>query len=130
MLRFQERGAVTFEYGNAIRNRRRGPGSPDANGFGGFVQMFIRPSFCIGRGPCRWVALSGDPHDIRGSTRRCCVEFADDPSVTSWIRIAMEHIRHQGLPARTGWLDYGQRVRFAQLANRWWPRARSPRRSR
>ena len=118
MLRFQDRGAVVFEYGNAIREQAARAGLENANGFGGFVQLFIRPSFCVGRGPCRWVALSGDPDDIRAIDEAMLVDFADDPSVTSWIRIAMEHVPHQGLPARTSWLDYTQRVRFGTMVNR------------
>jgi urocanate hydratase len=118
MLRFQDRGAVVFEYGNAIREQAARAGLENANGFGGFVQLFIRPSFCVGRGPCRWVALSGDPADIDAIDQAMLVEFADDPSVTSWIRIAMEHVPHQGLPARTSWLDYTQRLRFGTMVNR------------
>jgi urocanate hydratase len=118
MLRFQDRGAVVFEYGNAIREQAARAGLENANGFGGFVQLFIRPSFCVGRGPCRWVALSGDPADIDAIDEAMLVEFADDPSVTSWIRIAMEHVPHQGLPARTSWLDYTQRLRFGTMVNR------------
>jgi urocanate hydratase len=118
MLRFQERGAIVFEYGNAIREQAARAGLENANGFGGFVQLFIRPSFCIGRGPCRWVALSGDPEDIGAIDKALLVEFADDQSVTSWIRIAMESVPHQGLPARTSWLEYGQRVRFGTMVNR------------
>ena len=118
MLRFQDRGAVVFEYGNAIREQAARAGLENANGFGGFVQLFIRPSFCIGRGPCRWVALSGDPDDIAAIDEAMLVEFAYDTSVTSWIRIAMEHVPHQGLPARTSWLDYTQRVRFGTMVNR------------
>jgi urocanate hydratase len=118
MLRFQDRGAVTFEYGNAIRQQAARGGLAGADGFGGFVQLFIRPSFCIGRGPCRWIALSGDPRDIQVLDEAMLEEFHDDPSVTRWIRMAMEHIPHQGLPARTSWLDYRQRSRFGALANR------------
>ena len=118
MLGFQARGAVVFEYGNAIREQAARAGLENANDFGGFVQLFIRPSFCIGRGPCRWVALSGDPDDIAAIDEAMLIEFADDPSATSWIRIAMEHVPHQGLPARTSWLDYTQRLRFGTMVNR------------
>jgi urocanate hydratase len=118
MLRFQTRGAVVFEYGNAIREQAARAGLEDANGFGGFVQLFIRPSFCVGRGPCRWIALSGDPDDIRTIDEAMLAEFRDEVSVTSWIRIAMKHVPHQGLPARTSWLDYRQRLRFGTMVNR------------
>jgi urocanate hydratase len=118
MLAFQDGGAVVFEYGNAIREQAARAGLESANGFRGFVQLYIRPSFCIGRGPCRWVALSGDPQDIRAIDEALLTEFAQDTSVTSWIAIAMEHVPHQGLPARTSWLDYTQRVRFGTMVNR------------
>jgi urocanate hydratase len=118
MLRFQECGAVVFEYGNAIREQAVRAGLESANDFEGFVQLFIRPSFCVGRGPCRWVALSGDPEDIRVIDDAILDEFAGEQSVTSWIEIAMKHVPHQGLPARTSWLDYGQRLRFGTMVNR------------
>jgi urocanate hydratase len=118
MLRFKERGSIVFEYGNAIREQAARAGLEHATDLGGFVQLFIRPSFCRGRGPCRWVALSGDPLDIHTLDEAMLVEFAEDSSVTNWIRLAMEQIPHQGLPARTSWLDYKQRVRFGALANR------------
>jgi urocanate hydratase len=118
MVGFQERGAVVFEYGNALREQAARAGQANANDFGGFVQMFIRPSFEIGRGPCRWIALSGDPADIRAVDEAMLEEFADDDSVGRWIRIAMDHVPHQGLPARTSWLDYRQRVRFGLMVNR------------
>ncbi len=118
MLTFQERGAVVFEYGNAIREQAERAGFARAFGFEGFIPLFIRPSFCRGRGPCRWIALSGDPDDIRAIDEALVDEFADDESIASWIRIGMERVPHQGLPARTSWLGYGQRVRFGSLLNR------------
>ena len=118
MLGFQERGSVVFEYGNAIRQQAERAGLAAAAEIDGFVQLFVRPSFCVGRGPCRWVALSGDPQDITTIDHAVIEEFADDPSVTSWIRTAMEHVPQQGLPARTSWFDYRQRVRFGLLVNR------------
>jgi urocanate hydratase len=118
MLDFQERGAVVFEYGNAIREQAVRAGLARATDFEGFIPLFIRPSFCVGRGPCRWVALSGDPGDIRTIDEALLDEFAEDESIASWIRIAMERVPHQGLPARTSWLGYGQRVRFGSLVNR------------
>ena len=118
MLSFQEGGAVVFEYGNAIREQAARAGLERAFDFQGFIPLFIRPSFCVGRGPCRWIALSGDPADIRTIDKALLDEFAGDESITSWIRIAMERVPHQGLPARTSWLAYGQRVRFGSLVNR------------
>jgi urocanate hydratase len=118
MLRFQEGGSVVFEYGNAIREQAARAGLDRAFDLPGFVTQFIRANFCVGRGPCRWVALSGDPRDIEVIDRAILEEFPEDPSVTSWIRIAMERVPHQGLPARTSWLAYGQRVRFGTMVNR------------
>lgn len=118
MLRFQAAGSVVFEYGNAIREQAVRAGLDRAFDFPGFVTLFIRPNFCIGRGPCRWVALSGDPRDIEAIDRAILEEFPEDPSITSWIRIAMERVPHQGLPARTSWLAYGQRLRFGTMVNR------------
>jgi urocanate hydratase len=118
MLAFQEGGAVLFEYGNAIREQAVRAGLERAFDFQGFIPLFIRPNFCVGRGPCRWIALSGDPADIRTIDEALLDEFAGDESITSWIRIAMERVPHQGLPARTSWLAYGQRVRFGSLVNR------------
>jgi urocanate hydratase len=117
MLRYQEAGAVVFEYGNAIREQAARAGLDRAFEFSGFVPLYIRPNFCVGRGPCRWMALSGDPKDIEAIDRAILDEFADDPSITSWIGIAMQHVPHQGLPARTSWFAYAQRLQFATLVN-------------
>jgi urocanate hydratase len=117
MVAAQDAGAIVFEYGNAIRYHAELAGYERANDFPGFVKEFIRPSFCIGRGPCRWVALSGDPQDIRTIDEAILVEFADDPSATGWISVAMENVPHQGLPARSSWFAYGQRLRFGLMVN-------------
>lgn len=118
MLRFQDAGSIVFEYGNAIREQAARAGLSTASQLSGFVPLFIRPNFCVGRGPCRWMAVSGDPADIRALDEAVLQEFADDPSITSWIRIAMDRVPHQGLPARTSWFAYAQRLRFASLVNR------------
>jgi urocanate hydratase len=117
MLRFQDDGAIVFEYGNAIREQAARAGLDRAFDFQGFVPLYIRPNFCVGRGPCRWVALSGDPADIETIDRAMLDAFADDDSITAWIRIAMERVPHQGLPARTSWLAYEQRLQFATMVN-------------
>lgn len=117
MLEFQDRGAIVFEYGNAIRQQAARAGLADADGFPGFVQEFMRPSFCEGRGACRWIALSGDPNDIKRIDDAILANFADDPATTSWIEIARDRVPHQGLPARTAWLKYASRVRFGRLVN-------------
>jgi urocanate hydratase len=116
---YQDDGAVVFEYGNAIREQaeRAGMAHDEAFAIGGFVPLFIRPNLCVGRGPCRWVALSGDPSDIEVIDRALIAEFAGDSAITAWIDIAMTRVAHQGLPARTSWLAYPQRLRFGTLVN-------------
>lgn len=118
MLAFQETGSVVFEYGNAIREQAVRAGLERAFDFQGFIPLFIRPNFCIGRGPCRWMALSGDPADIATIDRAILEEFRGDDSITSWIELAMERVPHQGLPARTSWFSYKQRRVFGLLVNR------------
>jgi urocanate hydratase len=117
MLAYLETGSVVFEYGNAIREQAARAGLDGAFGFSGFVPLYIRPNLCVGRGACRWVALSGDPVDIATIDSAMLTQFAGDPSVTGWIQIAMERVPHQGLPARTSWLGYRQRLEFATMVN-------------
>ncbi|HEU0247276.1 MAG TPA: urocanate hydratase [Gaiellaceae bacterium] len=117
MLAFRERGSIVFEYGNAIRRQAVRAGLESAVEIPGYVPLFIRPNFCVGRGPCRWVALSGDPRDVRVIDEALLEHFADDARITSWILLAMERVPHQGLPARTSWLEYEQRMRFGTLVN-------------
>jgi urocanate hydratase len=117
MLRYQREGAIVFEYGNAIREQAAAAGLEDAFAFSGFVPLYIRPNFCVGRGPCRWVALSGGAADLEVLDRMVLEEFDEDPSVTNWIRMAMERVPLQGLPARTSWFAPEQRLRFATRVN-------------
>jgi len=117
MLEFQAAGSVVFEYGNAIREQAARAGLDRAFDFSGFVPLYIRPNFSIGRGPCRWIALSGNPKDIEAIDVAILDEFADD-TITNWIKIAMDRVRHQGLPARTSWFAYAQRLQFGTLVNR------------
>jgi len=118
MLAYLGTGSVVFEYGNAIREQAARAGLDGAFGFSGFVPLYIRPNLCVGRGACRWVALSGDPADIETVDRAMLERFAGDASITDWIRIAMERVPHQGLPARTSWLGPRQRLEFATMVNR------------
>jgi urocanate hydratase len=118
MVAYQDDGAVVFEYGNALREQALRAGFARANAFDGFVKLFVRPMFCVGRGPSRWIALSGDPGDIETMDRALLDEFADDPMITGWIEQARTAVPHQGLPARTSWFSYEQRLRFGLLANR------------
>jgi urocanate hydratase len=117
MLELQKLGAVTFDYGNNIRTMAYEAGVKNAYDFPGFVPAYIRPMFCQGRGPFRWVALSGDAADIARTDRLVEELFPDDEVLVRWIRLARRHVRFQGLPARICWLGYGQRDRFGLALN-------------
>ncbi len=117
MLDLQKRGAVTFDYGNNIRTEARDFGVADAFDIPGFVPEYIRPQFCEGRGPYRWVALSGDPKDIWRTDDLVLEMFPDNTQLTTWIKKAREQIAFQGLPARICWLGYGERADFALRIN-------------
>jgi urocanate hydratase len=108
----QRRGAVAFDYGNNLRGEAQTAGYADAFAYPGFVPAYIRPLFAEGRGPFRWVALSGDPNDIRRTDRLVTELFPEDPTLTRWIRLAGERVPFQGLPARVCWLGYGERAEF------------------
>jgi urocanate hydratase len=109
MLQLQQRGAHTFDYGNNIRQRAFDNGLANAFDFPGFVPAYIRPQFCLGRGPFRWCALSGDPADIHATDQAILDLFPHDESLTRWIRMAQERIAFQGLPCRICWLGLGER---------------------
>mgnify|MGYP001091068336 CR=1 FL=1 len=109
MIDFQTKGAVVFDYGNNLRGRALEKGLKNAFDFPGFVPAFIRPQFCLGRGPFRWVALSGDPEDIYATDRKILELFPEDEGLKRWIKMAQERIEFQGLPARICWLGQGQR---------------------
>jgi urocanate hydratase len=117
MLDLQERGAVTFDYGNNIRTEAREAGVAEAFRIKGFIPEYIRPLFCEGRGPFRWVALSGNPQDIARTDRLALQMFGDNPSLRTWIEKAQKQIAFQGLPARILWLGYGERARFGLAVN-------------
>jgi urocanate hydratase len=117
MLELRGRGAVAFDYGNNLRGQALAAGVKNAFDFPGFVPAYIRPMFCRGRGPFRWVALSGDPEDIRKTDEVILREFPEDAILTRWIRLAREKVRFQGLPARICWLGYGERARFGEVIN-------------
>ncbi|NMO76488.1 urocanate hydratase [Bacillus sp. UniB3] len=117
MLEMQAKGAVTFDYGNNIRQVAKDEGVANAFDFPGFVPAYIRPQFCEGKGPFRWVALSGDPEDIYKTDEVILREFSDNESLCKWIKMAQDKIRFQGLPSRICWLGYGERARFGKLIN-------------
>ncbi|PSH05516.1 MAG: urocanate hydratase [Acidobacteria bacterium] len=118
MLRLQKMGAVTFDYGNNIRTFAFQQGVKNAYDFPGFVPEYIRPLFCEGRGPFRWVALSGDPRDIAVTDDLVLELFPQNRKLTRWIDLARKQIRFQGLPARICWLGYGERAEFGLAINR------------
>jgi urocanate hydratase len=110
MLEFQRRGAEVFDYGNNLRQRAFDYGVKDAFNFPGFVPAYIRPLFCEGKGPFRWVALSGDPEDIYRTDKAMIELFPQDEHLRRWLQMAREMVPFQGLPARICWLGYGERA--------------------
>ncbi len=111
MLDWQARGAVVFDYGNNLRQRAFDNGLREAFSYPGFVPAYIRPLFCEGKGPFRWVALSGDPEDIYVTDRAILELFPEDAHLARWIHLAQKEVEFQGLPARICWLGYGERAR-------------------
>jgi urocanate hydratase len=117
MLALQKKGAVTFDYGNNIRAQAQKAGIKNAFDIPGFVPEYIRPLFCEGRGPFRWVALSGDPADIARTDKLALDLFPKDQTLARWMKLARERIHYQGLPARICWLGYGERAEFGVAMN-------------
>ena len=117
MRELQKRGTIAFDYGNNIRAHAVTAGVHDAFEIPGFVPAYIRPLFCEGKGPFRWVALSGDPDDIRATDAAALEMFPHDQGLVRWIRMAGERVQFQGLPARICWLGYGDRARFGLKLN-------------
>jgi urocanate hydratase len=118
MLAFQDAGAVVFDYGNNLRAQAQEAGVANAFDYPGFVPAFIRPQFCEGRGPFRWVALSGDPEDIRRTDRAMLELFPHDRGLRRWLELAEAKVPFQGLPARICWLGYGERAKAGLEFNR------------
>jgi urocanate hydratase len=118
MLAFQQAGAEVFDYGNNIRQRAYDLGIKNAFDFPGFVPAYIRPLFCEGKGPFRWVALSGDPNDIYITDEAVMRLFPEDEHLHRWLKLAKEKIPFQGLPARICWLGYGERMEAGLEFNR------------
>jgi urocanate hydratase len=117
IIEMQRRGAVAFDYGNNLRTQAKLAGVEDAFCYPGFVPAFIRDSFCEGRGPFRWVALSGDPSDIAATDQALLSLFAEDKRLQEWLTFASSQVAFQGLPARICWLGYGERDRAGLLFN-------------
>jgi urocanate hydratase len=118
MLDLQRMGAIAFDYGNNIRRMAADRGVEDAFNIPGFVPEYIRPMFAEGRGPFRWVALSGEPSDIEATDAAVCRLFPSSETLTRWIALAKKRVKFQGLPARICWLGYGERARMALEMNR------------
>jgi len=117
MLELQKRGARAFDYGNNIRGQAQKAGVENAFDIPGFVQEYIRPLFCLGKGPFRWVALSGKPEDIYVTDEAVLKTFPHDESLARWIKNARQKVKFQGLPARLCWLGYGERALFGDVIN-------------
>ncbi|MGV8049646.1 MAG: urocanate hydratase [Anaerolineaceae bacterium] len=117
MLAFQKKGTEVFDYGNNIRQRAYDFGVKDAFNFPGFVPAYIRPLFCEGKGPFRWVALSGDPEDIYRTDETIAGLFPEDEHLQRWLKLAREKVPFQGLPARICWLGYGERAKAGLAFN-------------
>ena len=117
MLALQKKGAITFDYGNNLRTQAKKAGVENAFDIPGFVPEYIRPLFCEGKGPYRWVALSGDPADIARTDRLALEMFPDNAILSRWMKLAQARIQFQGLPARICWLGYGERAEFGVAMN-------------
>jgi len=117
MVQMMKKGAVTFEYGNNIRQEAYNEGLQEAFAFPGFVKRYIRPMFCEGRGPFRWTSLVGDTEDIYRLDSVILDEFSDNKELCRWIHKAKKQVRFQGLPARVCWLGFGERARFGKIIN-------------
>ena len=118
MLGFMGKGSVVFDYGNNIRGQALKAGVKNAFAFRGFVPLYIRPMFCEGRGPFRWVAVSGNPEDILKTDKVVMREFKENKQLVNWIKLAEDKVPFEGLPARVCWLGYGERARFGKIINK------------
>jgi urocanate hydratase len=117
MLEFQKRGAIVFDYGNNLRQRAKDNGVENAFDYPGFVPAYIRPLFCEGKGPFRWVALSGEKEDIYKTDEAIMNLFPENDHLTRWLTMAQEQVEFQGLPARICWLGYGERAKAGLKLN-------------
>ncbi|MFH1101502.1 MAG: urocanate hydratase [Methanobacteriota archaeon] len=117
LIDFQKKGAIVFDYGNNLRGQALKAGLQNAFTYPGFVPAYIRPLFCVGRGPFRWIALTGNPDDILKTDKAVMKLFPDDTVLLNWITLAEHHLPWEGLPARVCWLGYGERTQFALQIN-------------
>jgi len=117
ILKLKNMGSIAFDYGNNLRGQAHKAGVKNAFDFPGFVPAYIRDLFCEGKGPFRWVALSGDPNDIYKTDKKVLEMFSDDKTLVRWIKLAREKVKFQGLPSRICWLGYNQRAKFGLALN-------------
>ena len=117
MIKLQNKGSIAFDYGNNLRGQAKKAGLSNAFDFPGFIPEYIRPLFCEGKGPFRWVALSGDPEDIYKTDNAVLEMFPEDIVLSNWINMARDQVEFQGLPSRICWLGYGQRAKFGIKLN-------------
>ena len=118
MLDFMKNGAVVFDYGNNLRGQALKAGLKNAFDYPGFVPAYVRPMLCVGRGPFRWLALTGNPEDILKTDKAVIELFPEDYVLSNWIKLAEENLSWEGLPARVCWLGYGEREKFAKEINK------------
>ncbi len=118
LLDFQKNGSVVFDYGNNLRGQAEKAGLKNAFDYPGFVPAYVRPLFCIGRGPFRWLSITGDPEDILKTDKAVIEMFPEDKALVNWINLAEKHLPWEGLPARVCWLGYGERKKFALAINK------------
>ena len=118
LLEFQKNGSVVFDYGNNLRGQAEKAGLKNAFDYPGFVPAYVRPLFCIGRGPFRWLSITGDPEDIIKTDKAVIEMFPEDKVLVNWITLAEKHLPWEGLPARVCWLGYGEREKFALAINK------------
>jgi urocanate hydratase len=118
LLDFKKKGSVVFDYGNNLRGQALKAGLKNAFDYPGFVPTYIRPMFCVGRGPFRWLALTGNPKDILTTDKEALKMFPEDTVLTNWITLAEKHLPWEGLPARVCWLGYAERAQFARAINK------------
>ena len=118
IIEFKENGSIAFDYGNNLRGQALKAGLKNAFDYPGFVPAYIRPMLCVGRGPFRWLALSGNPDDILKTDKTVIDMFPDDEILSNWIKLAEKYLQWEGLPARVCWLGYGEREKFALVINK------------
>ena len=117
MIQFQKQGSIVFDYGNNLRGQALKAGLNNAFDYPGFVPAYVRPMLCVGRGPFRWLSLTGNPEDIKKTDELVLKLFPEDNILSNWITLAEKYLPWEGLPSRVCWLGYGDRMTFALAIN-------------